>query len=314
MLNDSTDTTPEFSYQEVPAVVNTPTSAAPLEQALSNDGKERIAFEAYVRDQGGKIPTNFKDAGSWFDSLKNAQKEYTQSKQEIAALKTKYADSTTNPDFVATPEVVAKPTNPNDTEQGILRIPDKKVEEVVPPTKEEVSSEDWKTWTVEYATKGTLSEETQALIKAKTNLPDFVISQYMEGQKAQIEIAYSKASVIIGGKEKLNDLFAWASKNLSKPEQENMNASLASPNWEIALLGLNAKYDKVNSSNKKEEPITSNSNQKMPSSAAQQTLIPYRTKREFYTDRNNPRFKQDPKYRAAVEQRMMQTDFNKLQA
>ena len=48
MLNDSTDTTPEFTYQEVPEVVNTPTPSAPLEQALSNDGKERIAFEAYV--------------------------------------------------------------------------------------------------------------------------------------------------------------------------------------------------------------------------------------------------------------------------
>lgn len=315
MSDEIADTTPEFDYQAAPEVPEATTPSDPT-QAYSTDAHERQAFAAYVKDQGGKIPSNFKDAGAWFDSLKNAQKEFTQAKQEIASLKTKYSQSEANPDYK--PEVPAATKEPPKApEQKLpeeLRIPDAPVTEAAPPVTPGVTEDDWKNWTVEYSKMGTLSDETQNTIRQKTNLPDYVIAQYMEGQKAKIEIAYSKASNIIGGKDKLNTLFTWASKTLSKTEQENMNASLASANWEIALLGLNAKYDKVHASNKTGEPVAMPTNTKVASANTNQTLIGYRTKREFAADRNNPRFEHDPKYRSAVEQRMMKTDFNKLQA
>ena len=49
------------------------------EQSLTSDPneiahmKERQAFETYVQTSGEGIPENFKDAGAWFDSLKEAQ-------------------------------------------------------------------------------------------------------------------------------------------------------------------------------------------------------------------------------------------------
>ena len=43
-------------------------------------------------------------------------------------------------------------------------------------------------------------------------------------------------------------------------------------------------------------------------------FVGYKTKREFTADRNNPRFKLEPQYRQAVEQRMMRTNFNTLPA
>lgn len=304
-----TDETPEFGYQAEEPVSQAQVDLKTSEQSLvSTDtdvthARERIAFEAYVQNQGGQIPPNFKDSGSWFDSLKNAQKEYTQSRQEIAALKNKYKeDGNANPAYTEeTPSITPKVESNVVSIPEELRIPKNETPTTPPVTKEiSVSPEDWKAWTVEYATKGTLSEETQSIIKDKTKLPDFVINEYMTGQKAKIEVAYTKAASVIGGKDKLSELFVWASKNLSQAEQDGVNLSLASPNWEIALLGLNSKYDKMNASNKKNEPVSQSTNNKVPVSSTQIPDQPYRTKREFSVERNNPRFATDAKYRAAV--------------
>ena len=51
---------------------------------------EKKAFLTHVKDQGKDIPANFKTADAWFNSLFEAQKNYTQARQEIAELKTQY--------------------------------------------------------------------------------------------------------------------------------------------------------------------------------------------------------------------------------
>jgi hypothetical protein len=273
--------------------------------------KERQAFETYVNRQGVPVPENFKDAGSWFESLKNAQKEYTKSRQEIADLKKKYEMSTDNPAYKEPAQ--AAPVKEEEVLQvdklQIPKQPEKTEEPAVTPT---VTPDDWKTWTVEFATKGALSEETKIAIMQKTKLPDYVIDEYMTGQKAKLEVAYKKAADTIGGQDKLNKVFTWASKNLSQGEQESINQSLATPNWEIALLGLTAKYEKATGTVKGGEPAQTG--KRVPVSAAQVPATPYKTKKEFQAERNNPAFKTDPKYRAAVERRMSMTDFNRLQA
>lgn len=308
------DETPDIDIDTTEATVNnSEQSITSLPEDVQLQ-KEKIAFEAYVKNQGGKIPDNFKDAGSWFDSLKNAQREYTKSRQEIAALKTKYEQGgVSNPEYkepVVTPPPVKEDPVPSIPE--VLRIPDKPSVPEEPKVDVVVNSDDWKSWTVEYATNGTLSNETKAIIKEKTKLPDYVIDEYMSGQKAKIEVAYTKAANVIGGKENLNKLFVWASKNLSEAEQANINGSLASPNWEIALMGLHAMYQKKNPNNKLKEPVVESVSKKVPVSATQSSDMPYRTKREFSMERNNPAFNSDPKYRKYVEGRMMKTDFNKL--
>ena len=44
------------------------------------------------------------------------------------------------------------------------------------------------------------------------------------------------------------------------------------------------------------------------------TFEGYRTMREFKADRSNPRYQMEPAFRQAVDQRIMRTDFNNLQA
>lgn len=307
MMNEETPTTPEQSSQ---------TQA--MEQSLTSTeadailSREKVAFDAYVRNQGLSIPENFKDAGAWFESLKNAQKEYTKTRQEIADLKKKYEDPNVagNPNYkpetpVPEPKKEEIPNLPE-----ILKIPEKKTEPPAPvPT--DATEDDWKQWTLEFATNNALSEETVKQIQAKTKLPEFVVAEYMQGQKAKLEMAYSKASELVGGREELNKMFVWASQNLSQAEQDSINRNLASPAWDVALYGLQAKYSKSTTTSKVAEPKPTG-RQQIPIASTQQGLTPYQTKREFYYERNNPQFEANPKFRAYVEQRMVMTDFTNL--
>ena len=92
-MTEETNETQQFEYQQPPAVAEADVQANKVEKSLVSSpedvqvARERVAFEAYVKNQGLEIPKNFKDSNSWFDSLKNAQKEYTKARQEISDLK-----------------------------------------------------------------------------------------------------------------------------------------------------------------------------------------------------------------------------------
>ena len=301
--------TPDMMEQssETPAVSQEQSLTSTAEDAILS--REKAAFDAYVRNQGMAVPENFKDAGAWFESLKNAQKEYTKSRQEVADLKKKYEQtpSTANPvKQEAAPTKEEIPVVPE-----VLKIPEKKVEETPKVEPQVATEDDWKQWTVEFATNNDLSPETLDTIKKKTNLPESIINEYMIGQKAKLEIAYSKAADLIGGKDQLAKMFDWASKNLSQAEQNSINQNLASPAWDIALYGLQAKYAKATGTSKAAEPKQTAKGQ-IPIASTQQGIVAYQTKREFMAERNNPKFNNDPKFRAYVEQRMMKTNFTKL--
>jgi hypothetical protein len=301
--------TPDMMEQssETPVVSQEQSLTSTAEDAILS--REKAAFDAYVRNQGMAVPENFKDAGAWFESLKNAQKEFTKSRQEVADLKKKYeqAPSTANP--VKQEAAPAKEEIPVVPE--VLKIPEKKVEETPKVEPQVATEDDWKQWTVEFATKNDLSPETLDTIKKKTNLPESIINEYMIGQKAKLEIAYSKAAELIGGKDQLAKMFDWASKNLTQAEQTSINQNLASASWDIALYGLQAKYAKATGTSKAAEPKQTAKGQ-VPIASTQQSITAYQTKREFSAERNNPKFNTDPKFRNYVEQRMMRTDFTKL--
>jgi len=301
--------TPDIMEQslETPVVSQEQSLTSTAEDAILS--REKAAFDAYVRNQGMAVPENFKDAGAWFESLKNAQKEYTKSRQEVADLKKKYEQtpSTANPvKQEAAPTKEEIPVVPE-----VLKIPEKKVEETPKVEPQVATEDDWKQWTVEFATNNDLSPETLDTIKKKTSLPESVINEYMIGQKAKLEIAYTKAADLIGGKDQLAKMFDWASKNLTQAEQNSINQNLASPAWDIALYGLQAKYAKATGTSKAAEPKQTAKGQ-VPVASTQQSITAYQTKREFMAERNDRRFEVNPKFREYVEQRMLRTDFTKL--
>jgi hypothetical protein len=301
--------TPDMMEQssETPVVSQEQSLTSTAEDAILS--REKAAFDAYVRNQGMTVPENFKDAGAWFESLKTAQKEYTKSRQEVSDLKKKYEQNPTTANPVKQEAAPTKEEIPVVPE--VLKIPEKKVEEVKAETPAVATEDDWKQWTVEFATNNNLSTETLDTIKKKTNLPESIISEYMIGQKAKLEIAYSKAAELIGGKDQLAKMFDWASKNLTQAEQNAINQNLASPSWDIALYGLQAKFAKATGTSKAAEPKQTAKGQ-VPMASTQQGITAYQTKREFMFERNDSRFELNPKFREYVEQRMLRTDFTKL--
>jgi hypothetical protein len=123
--------------------------------------------------------------------------------------------------------------------------------------------------------------------------------------------AYAESTKVVGGKERLDNIFKWAAESLTYEEQLQINFGLSGPTSEVTLRGLNQMYEQaIGSEAKAKEPVTTPNMQ--PSSVTQTGYVGYKTKREFYADRNNPRFTTEPKFRQAVEQRMQRTDFNSL--
>ena len=314
------------NYQEVPGASQSQERLNNLEEnnlttTADEAGlqRERVMFEKYVQEGGEPIPQNFKTAGDWFDSLKEAQSSYTQGQQELAALKAQYSEGgVVNPDYrEPEPTTQAPVESPPAVEQGNqeeLRLQPPPEEVEAPATLEgKVTNELWREWGQELAIAGELSPETRIDIKQATGFPDAVIDDFVTGQKAKMREAYDGAATLIGGRDKLDKIFKWAETSLSEEQQATINMGLAGPSYEVTLRGLESMYN-----NKSVEAVIEGEPTPLTNtgqvSATDTGFTGYKTKREFSADRNNPRFKLEPQYRAAVEQRMIRTDFNTLPA
>tara|TARA_Y100000593_G_C4286876_1_gene325964 strand:- start:240 stop:1193 length:954 start_codon:yes stop_codon:yes gene_type:complete len=306
-----TEDTPDPLAQELQAEEQSLTS----DPNKIQDIKERQAFETYVQTSGEAIPENFKDAGAWFDSLREAQKQYTQSRQEIADLKAQYLDNgATNPNYTEQPTESTPPAEPEPMLTDELRIPN-----TPEPTQEEVESvkgvpeEEYVRWSTELATTGTLSNETREKIKSLTGFTDGMINDYEMAQHARLKNRFDDASQVVGGREQLDKMFKWATANLSEAERDAINTGLSSPQYDITLRGLAAKYNEAVTAPKAKEPTITSPNLTAVS-ASETGYIGYKTHREFKADRNNPKYQLDPKFRMAVEERMARTNWNTLPA
>jgi len=263
---------------------------------------EKEAFKTHMATSGEQVPENFKDAGAYFDSLKEAQKQYTQTRQELSELRNSMEQQPEQP--IVTPEAEALITNE-------LRIP--APEEKKEETKAETLGVDettYEKWGYEFATQGDLSPETREEIKKTTGFTDRMVSDYIAGQKAKLREGFDKAATVVGGRDNLNKLFKWASNNLNKEQMENINLGLSSPTYEVTLRGLNEMYKEQVTKEKQKEPAP---NPNLTQVAASQTgILPFNSQVEFKEARSNPQFQFDPKYRDVVQKRMAITDWNTL--
>tara|TARA_R110001592_G_scaffold168283_2_gene404247 strand:+ start:4752 stop:5741 length:990 start_codon:yes stop_codon:yes gene_type:complete len=284
--------------------------------ATKQQAHERAAFETYVQSQGQKIPENFKDAGSWFDSLKGAQAKYTQTQQEIADLKKQYDMSGTvnNPDYVE-PTAVKPPeeTPKAPTEQLLdeLKIPQPDTEavaepEVAPPSR--VTEEDYNRWNIEVATSGTLSDESRTELKTKTGFTDAMLEDFMSAQKAKRQASFNEAATVVGSGEKLSRVLRWAANNFSGDQLTDLQRGLAGASSELTLRGIASAYDAANPA---AEPARNTAT--VNSSTAQPQQLPgYKSMAEFSMDKSNPRYARDAKFRSAVDMRAAYTDWRTL--
>ena len=264
----------------------------------ANLAREKAAFETYVKDQGMQVPDNFQNTESWFNSLKEAQGQYTQARQEIADMKRQYADTGEIPERPVQQETAPAEETPS---SGELRI--QKKEEPPAPS----MNEQWATWQQELALNGGFSDDTRGQIKAAMNVDDAVVDTFIAGQKALRKEAYDSAATVVGDQQTLNEVLSWAGESLNDQERDQLNLMLSGPSYKTALLGLKARYDQdVASKPKSQEPSRIRSENVADAQEAPR-LEPFRSREEMNMAMSDPRYRMDPAYRQETEMRIAET-------
>lgn len=270
---------------------------------------ERAMFNKYVQDQGQKIPSNFKDADAWFNSLVEARKGFTQARQEVAALKKQYAEGgVTNPNFVETRQVESTtPEKPEDL-SGIpedLKINTPSQTPTINNTK--VSAEDWTKWGKEIDSSGSVSAATRKEIKDKMGADDVIIEQMIRGRKALAKQSWDEAAGVVGGSDNLKRMFKWAQENLTKEEIDATNRALQTTAYKNVLLGLKARVESNQPQQKPKAQEPQALQNRVNQSQVPQQIQVFKNMAEQKAALSDPRYRTDPNFRRAVEQMLVNT-------
>ena len=288
MSEENNVETPQQEQSQQP--INNPEDA--------NLAREKAAFETYVKDQGMQVPDNFQNTEAWFNSLKEAQGQYTQARQEIADLKRQYVETGEIPERPVQQEAAPAEEVPS---SGELRI--QKKEEPPAPS----MNEQWATWQQELALNGDFSDATRGQIKSAMNVDDAVVDTFIAGQKALRKEAYDSAATVVGDQQTLDSVLAWAGESLNDQERNDLNLMLSGPSYKTALLGLTARYEQEKASSPKaQEPSRVRSDNVADAQEAPR-VEPFRSREEMSLAMSDPRYRADPEYRRAIEQKVALT-------
>ncbi len=149
----------------------------------------------------------------------------------------------------------------------------------------------------EYADSGALSEETYKSL-SDSGIPKNLVDAYIAGQEALTASAVTRMHSVVGGEAEYNSMIQWAGEALSESEQEAFNSSLTSEDASnFAIQGLFARY----------------AAQRGPSllrgDAGSAKQGGYASKAEMMHEMSNPKYSQDPAFRASVQRRVALSSF-----
>ena len=154
----------------------------------------------------------------------------------------------------------------------------------------------------EYAESGSLSEESYAKLEAG-GIPRALVDQYIVGQQAAAEVAKAEAFSITEGADGYTAMIDWAKANLSSEEIQAYNYSVNAANKgvrDMAVRGLWARYTSENGT--QPNKLLGGRSAVPPSGGAFQSIEQMRTAMA------DPRYKADPAYRKAVEERLARSN------
>ena len=268
---------------------------------------ERAMFMKYVQDQGQKIPSNFKSADDWFNSLVEARKGFTQARQEIASLKKQYnQNGVSNPNYTGdSPQAQPKP-EPVEDLSGINEELKISAPPVQPPSSSRVSAEDWLRWGKEIDSTGAVSAATRKEIESKMGADEVIIEQLIKGRKALAKQSWDDAASVVGGNDNLKRMFKWAQENLTADEVAATNRALQTNAYKNVLLGLKARYEQENKVQPKAQEPQPVPNRVNPSQVPQSVQV-FKNFAEQQAALRDPRYRVDTNYRKAVEAMVINT-------
>jgi len=287
-----------------------PETAPPMPNVVDKQAEieayEVAMFERGMKANGEELPPNFKSPKDYYLSLKNAQKGYTQARQEIAELRK------TIPETAAQPVNQEQPKTVDNLPIGdAIRIEPIKQPVAEPP---KLTSDLWVKWGKEIDTTGGLSETTKSQIKSLMNADDSVINDFVNQRKAAIKLARDESANVVGGPDNLRAILNWAGSNLTPEEQEAANKALQSPAYKVTLLGLKARYEASQPVNRPtQSAMASEPSSPTPKNVlnvpppSKPEVVSFKSEAEMKAYISDPRYRTDPSFRKMVEQKIIYT-------
>lgn len=152
----------------------------------------------------------------------------------------------------------------------------------------------------EYWENGGLSEESYEALQG-AGIPRELVDQYANGQEALLESTRQQVYGSVGGEDSYEAMLGWASDNLEEGEIDAFNTAVNSGDMNqtmMAVQGLQARY----SADATFEPSRTVEGQPVSGGSS------YRSVAEMMQDMNDPRYQNDPAFRADVEQKLSRSN------
>jgi len=147
----------------------------------------------------------------------------------------------------------------------------------------------------EYNSTGTLSKEALDTLSAE-GISEEVVSTWISGQEALRDQNIDTVFSSVGGEQNYNNMLEWANDNLQPWEVEAFNNQIESldANTQLAVTGLYARYQ-----NSEGLPPSLLSGE-----VGQDTAPRYESLAQLTSAMSDPKYANDPAYRARVVQRL----------
>lgn len=191
-------------------------------------------------------------------------------------------------------------------EKGAPQIPngeDKPAEGEAKAEESAAPAVNWQSLTEKVASTGKLEEADYASLQ-KAGVPKDIVDGYLEMYRVSQEFVRQTAITRAGGEKAMNDMLAWAKDNLQPDEIAKYNAMLASPNWDVAIDGLKARYVAATASG---VPTGNEPKLIVGNNAAAAGSDKFASKAEAVKAMSDPRYKTDPAYRQQVRERYIRS-------
>lgn len=163
-------------------------------------------------------------------------------------------------------------------------------------------------YSTELVEKGTLSEDSYKELETK-GMSKELVDSYIEGQNALKELATLRQEQstreiksLVGSEQDWIAATSWAATNWTEEQLNTFNEAVTKDvaSAKLAVQNLKFSYLQANGS----EPVT------VVEGGSTSTPAPgFASKAEMIKAVNDPRYKNDPAYRASVEAKVMQSDF-----
>lgn len=157
---------------------------------------------------------------------------------------------------------------------------------------------DMSTFSTEFQSKGELSAESFTALEA-AGIPKPMVEAYIEGQRAVAAQRDSAGYELAGGKDAFAKMSAWAAQAMPVDERVALNEQFSGSEaaMRLAVTSLRAKYEAANG----REPVLTGGNPAGASSSG------YESRAQMTSDMKDPRYSNDPAYRAKVSEKLSRT-------